>query len=87
MSESSAQKCPEPLRKAFLDLLTGTLLGIRSEPGDALLCFALSDHMHNVPALLAGFPTLMRELAKCDLVCNNCHAIRTHSRKAELAGV
>lgn len=24
--------------------------------------------------------TILRELAKCDLVCANCHAIRTHRR-------
>ena len=24
---------------------------------------------------------LMEEIAKCDLVCSNCHAIRTHRRK------
>lgn len=25
--------------------------------------------------------SLEKEMAKCDLVCANCHAVRTHSRK------
>jgi hypothetical protein len=28
-----------------------------------------------------GLGDLMDELAKCDVVCRNCHAIRTHSRR------
>ena len=27
-----------------------------------------------------GEKALLREIAKCDLVCSNCHAIRTHTR-------
>lgn len=27
---------------------------------------------------------LLEEIAKCDLVCANCHATRTHTRKLEL---
>jgi hypothetical protein len=55
MSTLPTLECPVPLRQAFLDLLTWTLLYIRNEPTNAKLCLALSDHMHNVPALLAGF--------------------------------
>jgi hypothetical protein len=55
MSLMPTQGCPEPLRQAFLDLLTWTLLHIRNEPTHPGLCLALSDHMHNVPALLADF--------------------------------
>lgn len=29
---------------------------------------------------------LIKEMAKCDLVCANCHAIRTHETKAHLNG-
>lgn len=35
------------------------------------------------PARLIAFGSIKRlleELAKCDLVCSNCHRIRTHSR-------
>ncbi len=61
MSTLPVHECPEPLRQAFLDLLTGTLLHIRGESRDARFCFALSGHMHNVPAMLAGFrPKLLR---------------------------
>jgi hypothetical protein len=28
-----------------------------------------------------GWPKLMAEMAKCDLVCSNCHRIRTASRR------
>ncbi len=24
---------------------------------------------------------LLREIAKCDIICSNCHRIRTHNRK------
>jgi hypothetical protein len=51
----AAVECPEPLRQALLDLLTGTLLAIRNKPTDANLCYAHADHMHNVPDLLARF--------------------------------
>jgi hypothetical protein len=59
MSTLPVHECSEPLRRAFLDLLTLTLLHIRNEPGDAMLSLALADHMHNVPALLAGFKSEM----------------------------
>lgn len=29
--------------------------------------------------------TLQKEIDKCELVCANCHAIRTHDRRASLA--
>ena len=48
-------ECPESLRQALLDLLTGTLLAIRNKPTDANLCYAHADHMHNVPDSLARF--------------------------------
>lgn len=28
-----------------------------------------------------GMPALLREIQKCDVVCSNCHRIRTHDRK------
>src|SRR6185369_458843 len=29
----------------------------------------------------SGWPTVLKELAKCDLVCANCHCVRTHRRR------
>ena len=55
MSSSSNNEPSEALRLAFLKLLTDTLLHIRTEPDNAKLCLAFSDHMHNVPSLLAEF--------------------------------
>ena len=34
-------------------------------------------------ALLASRERLMQEIAKCDIVCANCHAIRTYAQQAE----
>jgi hypothetical protein len=55
MSPAPTPDCPETLRLAFLDLLTWTLVKIRYESSNAKLCFALADHMHNVPELLARY--------------------------------
>lgn len=33
-----------------------------------------------------GMKAVLEELAKCDVVCANCHRIRTFKRKQELAG-
>ncbi len=70
MSTLPAHECPEPLRRAFLSLLTWTLLHIRNEPGDTPLCLALADHMHNVPELLADFhPDLLRYYWEVERPC------------------
>lgn len=29
----------------------------------------------------AGLQVVLREIAKCDLVCANCHRLRTHTRR------
>ena len=34
-----------------------------------------------------GWTALMEEIAKCDVVCANCHRIRTYTRKHEPADV
>ena len=42
------------------------------------------EKMFNVPALMASSvnsPRVQTELAKCDVVCANCHKIRTHTRR------
>lgn len=70
MSTLIKQECSEPLRRGLLDLLAQTLLWIRNEPGDARLCLALADHMHNVPALLADFsPELLRYYWEVERPC------------------
>lgn len=28
-----------------------------------------------------GWPSLLGEISKCDIVCSNCHKIRTHKRR------
>ena len=34
-----------------------------------------------------GRAKVMEEIAKCDLVCSNCHRIRTHERRVNAAGL
>jgi hypothetical protein len=81
MSNMPAHECTEPLRQAFLDLLTLALLHIRNEPTDARLCRALSDHLHNVPALLAGFrPELLRYYWEVERPCF-LHALEAIGRQ------
>ncbi len=45
----------------------------------------LSNKMHGINKLVCSnmsMNTLIKELEKCELVCGNCHAIRTHNRLA-----
>ena len=70
MIPTPANECPEPLRLAFLDLLEWTLVTIRNNSTDSHFCLALSDHMHNVPALLANFhPDLLAYYWKVERLC------------------
>ena len=70
MNSMPVHECPERLRQAFLDLLRWTLLLIRNQPSDARLCFALSDHVHNVPSLLADFRVdLLRYYWEVERLC------------------
>lgn len=39
-----------------------------------------SNDMKNV-----GWNRLKKEIAKCELVCSNCHRIRTHTRRTSIA--
>lgn len=36
--------------------------------------------LYNVAQLNSSIPAVKREIAKCDLVCANCHRLRTASR-------
>lgn len=31
--------------------------------------------------MYSGWDTIMKEISKCEVVCCNCHAIRTHERR------
>lgn len=31
-----------------------------------------------------GFPKIIEEIKKCELVCSNCHRVRTHNRRIGL---
>jgi hypothetical protein len=44
-------RLPDDVRDAFLEILYRTLIHIRGS-ADTKLCFALSDHAHNIPHLL-----------------------------------
>lgn len=35
---------------------------------------------------VCGLPTLYRELAKCDVICANCHSKRTHQQRQRWKG-
>jgi len=48
----------------------------------------LRDKKDNIASLvrLAKSRALREELEKCELVCANCHAVRTHKRRISIAG-
>lgn len=43
----------------------------------------LKDKRANISRMLCTYPwaTILLEIEKCDIVCRNCHAIRTHQRQ------
>lgn len=44
--------------------------------------------MGNIPRLITmATRKIEDEIAKCDVVCANCHRIRTHSRRSEHGGI
>ena len=50
-----ANALPEDVQKALLEVLSVTLLSIRNFSKKADLCYAFSDHVHNVPSLIANY--------------------------------
>jgi hypothetical protein len=44
----------------------------------------LRDKKDNISKLLASKSILLSEIEKCELVCANCHRIRTHKRKFDV---
>jgi len=68
--------CPTEVKEALTEILYQSFLGIRMHCDDRDICFALSDHAHNLPHLLSGFtiemfkfyweisrPSFLREIA------------------------
>ena len=53
-SDGYHNECPEPIRKAFLRMLTHTFLGMRNNIHPQFHA-AVADHLHNVPDLLNNF--------------------------------
>lgn len=57
-------------------------------------CVMQFDHVRGVKLLSIGSATalvksmkaLLEEIAKCEVVCANCHALRTESRKVARSG-
>ncbi len=49
---SGSGELPEDVRQAFLEILYHTLLHVRSGANKQAVCFALSDHAHNIPHLV-----------------------------------
>lgn len=50
-------------------------------PGETK-CFTIAEY-----AKMVSWARILEEVKKCDLVCANCHRIRTAARLAERAGV
>ena len=46
---------PADVQKAYLKILYYTCLAIRSESKQPDLCYALSDHAHNIPGLISNY--------------------------------
>lgn len=47
----------------------------------------LENKLGNVSSMLArglAEAKIMAEVGKCDLICSNCHRIRTHNRRASV---
>ena len=48
---------------------------------DHLPQYKKTDTVSRMVAAQIKLETILAEVAKCDLVCSNCHAIRTHNRR------
>jgi len=60
-------KMPEEVQKAFLQILYYTCLTIRSESNRPDLCFAFSDHAHNILGLISNYsPGAFRYYWECE---------------------
>lgn len=54
-----------------------------NQHGEALEFDHLSDKKHNVSAIRGNkWEDILLEIAKCDVVCANCHRVRTVRRRA-----
>ena len=61
---------PKDMRQAFLKILYYTCLAIRSESKKPDLCYALSDHAHNIPGLISNYsPKAFRYYWECEKPC------------------
>jgi hypothetical protein len=63
-------KMPKDVQRAFLKILYFTCLAIRNESKRPDLCFAFSDHAHNIPGLIANYsPDAFRYYWECERPC------------------
>ena len=62
--------CPRELQTPLLEILYWTVLEVRSCNKEDRYCFALADHAHNIPHLIAKYsPRLLFYYWECERPC------------------
>lgn len=83
-SKESKQAITERNQKYILDLLSQTPCKDCSNPDIRVLEFDhLRDKKFNISTMIKSYSLekIKEEVAKCDIVCSNCHKIRTYNRR------